>query len=202
MGYSSFLYLPRARRSWRHPVIRIFIALVLIIDTIRVLSIYTHQAAANQRIPPPDTQRIYIASQHWNTARLLRDRWNNALLQLVEILGPDRVFVSIYESGSYDDTKDALRELDASLGVLGVQRNIILSDISHKDEIEQQPSNHGWVQIPSGEMALRRIPFLATLRNRVLDPLAQIYAQGHHFDTILFLNDVVFSVCSSHPSLC
>lgn len=101
--------------------------------------------------------------------------------------------MSIYESGSYDDTKDALRELDGALGALHVSRSIVLSNISHADEITRQPAEHGWIKTPSGESELRRIPFLASIRNRVFEPLEALTAQGEHFDTVLFLNDVVFT---------
>lgn len=110
-------------------------------------------------------------------------------------LGTENVFVTIYESGSYDDTKGALRELDAELGDLKVKRKITLSNISHKDEILNHSTEHSWITTPNGQTELRRIPFLATLRNQVLQPLEVLASQGEHFDTILFLNDVVFSVC-------
>ena len=65
--------------------------------------------------------------------------------------------------------------------------------MSHKDEIEKQPGE-GWAKIPDGNMALRRIPFLAKLRNQVLITLEALDREGEQFDTVLFLNDVVFSV--------
>jgi len=112
---------------------------------------------------------------------------------LVQELGIENVFVSIYESGSYDDSKDALRELNATLERLQVRRSVELSDVSHADEIAQQPTEHGWIKTPNGETHMRRIPFLATVRNRVFQPLEHLTAAGEHFDTVLFLNDVVFS---------
>jgi hypothetical protein len=192
-------HLHRFRRSFRQPALRLFLVLLVLFDTLRLLSIASAQTAASQYNPPPTTKRIYIASQHWNTARVLRAHWNPALLSLVQDLGPENVFVSIYESGSYDDTKDALRELDARLEQLHISRNITLDETSHKDEVTRQPSDNGWLRIPKGQigegqMALRRIPYLAKLRNRVLEPLQVLAAKGRHFDTILFLNDVVFTV--------
>jgi hypothetical protein len=110
---------------------------------------------------------------------------------LVQELGIENVFVLIYESGSFDATKAALRELDATLEGLHVKKSIMLSDISHADEITKQSTDHGWVTTPEGKTELRRIPFLASIRNRVFEPLEALTAQGEHFDTILFLNDVV-----------
>ncbi|KAF2692032.1 glycosyltransferase family 69 protein [Lentithecium fluviatile CBS 122367] len=182
------------RRLTRHPIPRLLLALFLIWDTIHILGIYWAQAASRQSPPPPrNSKRIFIASQHWNNAPLLRDRWNDALVALVKELGVENVYVTIYESGSFDDTKGALRELDMSLSELQVQRTITLSDVTRKDELTQLPAEHGWVKIPTGEIALRRIPFLAKVRNQILDTLVVLSSQGHHFDTILFLNDVVFT---------
>ncbi|CAN9295818.1 unnamed protein product [Alternaria alternata] len=153
-----------------------------------------YQTATITAPPPPrNTKRVYIASQHWNNARLLREHWNNALVALVQELGIENVFVSIYESGSYDDSKAVLGELDTVLEGLQVRRSIQLSETSHADEIAQQPTEHGWVKAPDGRDYKRRIPFLANIRNRVFQPLERLTAEGEHFDTILFLNDVVFT---------
>lgn len=186
----------RHRRLLGHPVLRVLLVLLLLWDTLYILDIYKRQSELilHPPTPPPNDKRIYIATQHWNTAAILRSRWSNALLGLVQELGTKNVFVSIYESGSYDKTKDALRELDAALGKLNIDRKVVLSDVSHKDEIEKEPADHGWVKTPGGKMELRRIPFLADLRNRVLEPLEALSAQGHTFDMVLFLNDVVFTV--------
>lgn len=185
------------RRLPRSPAFRILILLFVVWDSLHCISLYLHQQASlnNKFLPPPprNEKRIYIAAQHWNSARLLRSHWNAALSALVQELGVEDVFVSIYESGSYDDTKDALRELDAALDGLQVQRSILLSDISHADEIARQPTDHGWITTAKGETHLRRIPFLASIRNKVFEPLERLAAEGKQFDMILFLNDVVFS---------
>jgi hypothetical protein len=178
---------------------------LLVLDTLHIARIHSAQAAARnpERASPPPlppTTRIFIAAQHWNTERILRERWNAALLDLVRTLGVDKVFVSIFESGSYDKTKDALRELDAELDTLGVKRNIAMSDVTHKDEVSRegvQEGEEGWVRMPDGKMGLRRIPFLARLRNQVLEPLEKLVEEdGERFDYILFLNDVAFTVGS------
>jgi len=185
-------------RLHRQPVFRFLALLLLLCESLHILSIQSAQIATRHAPPPPhNTKRIYIAAQHWNNAELLRDRWNDALVALVKELGIHNVHITIYESGSYDDTKDALRELDAVLGELQVRRHITMSDVSHKDEITKQPVGAGWIRTPSGETALRRIPFLANLRNKILDTLQELHNQGEDFDLVLFLNDVVFTV--DHP---
>lgn len=201
----------RTRPILRHPAFRLILLFLLVLDTLHIAHIHSAQTSARSpsRPPPPPlppNTRIFIASQHWNTARILRDRWNAALLELVQHLGTDNVFVSIFESGSYDKTKDALRELDAELEKLGVRRNIDMSDVSHKDEIaraeEVGEGEEGWIRIPDGKMALRRIPFLARLRNRVLGNLEELVRdKGERFDYVLFLNDVAFTVGHLFPSV-
>lgn len=182
------------RRLPRSSTFKLILLLFFLWDSIHCISLYLQQTAALQtRLPPPNTKRIFIAAQHYNSAWLLREHWNEALYNLVKELGVENVFVSIYESGSYDETQQALRELDANLDVLQVKKEIVLSQLTHKEEIEAQPTDQGWIETPAGVHALRRIPFLSSIRNKVFQPLEKSAAQGEHFDTILFLNDVAFN---------
>ncbi|KAF2876930.1 cryptococcal mannosyltransferase 1-domain-containing protein [Massariosphaeria phaeospora] len=183
------------RRLARQPVFRLLVVLLLVWDSLHIVSLHRHQPGGLHSAPPPppNTKRIYITSQHWNTERVLRERWNSALLALVQELGVANVFVTIYESGSWDDTKGALGELDGALGELDVKRNVTLSYVTHEDEIKKKPAETGWIETPGGKTELRRIPFLADLRNQGLQPLMDMHSQGQEFDMILFLNDVAFS---------
>jgi hypothetical protein len=138
--------------------------------------------------------RVYIASLHWNNEEMLRSEWNKAVIELVNTFGPDNVFVSVYESGSWDDSKGALRELDQELDKLGVARKIILDDETHKDLINGPQEEDGWITIPDGKRMPRRIPYLSRLRNLSLQPLRDLHMNGTMFDHVLFLGDVVFSV--------
>src|SRR5699024_7102518 len=124
-------------------------------------------------------------------AAILRSDRNRGVVDLTKALGADNVFVSVYESGSWDDSKGALRELDRELGGLGVQRQIILDKETHKDAIGAPPAEHGWITSPSGEKRLRRIPYLAGMRNLSLQPLLDMAENGTTFDYVLFLGDVV-----------
>ncbi|KAJ5612914.1 hypothetical protein N7510_006108 [Penicillium lagena] len=138
-------------------------------------------------------ERIYIASIHWNNGPVLRDHWNDAVVKLAETIGPENIFVSIFESGSWDDSKAALFELDSALDRIGVRRNITVSDVTHADEIAAPPAEHGWIDTPRGRKELRRIPYLSRLRNVSLQPMYDLLREGVTFDRILFLNDVVFT---------
>jgi hypothetical protein len=165
-------------------------------SVLEVLLIYQRVSTAEAIKPrmPQKPERIYIASMHWNNEAVLRSHWNDAIIQLAKAWGTENVFVSVYESGSWDDTKGALRDLDVELDRLGVRRNITLSDTTHEDEISVSPSGEGWIDTSRGRKELRRIPYLARLRNLTLRPLEDLERQGIAFDKILFLNDVVFTV--------
>lgn len=184
----------RSKRSTYLRVVFLLIFLLCIIDLVSILSIYMRQ------LPPPKPQssrekeRIYIASIHWNNEAVLRSKWIEAVVDTVKLLGPENSYVSVYESGSWDDSKGALRVLNATLDTTGVQRSIVLDDNTHLDEIAKIPGPSGWIDTPRGKRELRRIPYLSKLRNISLKPLADLALRGIKFDKILFLNDVVFTV--------
>lgn len=164
-----------------------------IVDYRRLRAPYLSEVGA------PDGQKIFIASIHWNNEKILRSHWVPGVLRLVDHFGKDNVYVSVQESGSWDDSKSVLRELDKSLERAGVRRRIILDETTHEDEIKKSPAESGWIQTSRGAIELRRVPYLARLRNLVLKPLQELAAAGEHFDKILYLNDVVFTVCTTSP---
>jgi hypothetical protein len=143
-------------------------------------------------------QKIFIASIHRNSERILRYHWNEAVVNLTKHLGINNVFVSVHESGSQDDTKGALRDLDFALKGLGVLRSIELNQTLDQQvaEIMTRPETveEGWLLTPRGKIELRRIPYLAKLRNRVMEKLDDEAALGRTYDIVLWLNDVVFTV--------
>ncbi|KAJ5573545.1 uncharacterized protein N7459_007972 [Penicillium hispanicum] len=144
------------------------------------------------RDQPPRNERIFIASVNWNNEFILRTHWSQALVELTRRLGADNVYISIYESGSYDNTKGALMDLDVELERLGIPRTIVLSPITHEDEMAAPPGE-GWIMTSRGKPELRRIPYLSRTRNESLRPLEALAKQGITFDKVLFLNDVVFT---------
>jgi hypothetical protein len=143
-------------------------------------------------------QKIFIASIHRNSERILRTHWNEAVINLTKHLGVKNVFVSVHESGSQDDTKGALRDLDFELKELGVHRSIEL-DKSLEEQVAEimtrpETEEEGWILTPRGKIELRRIPYLAKLRNKVMEKLDVEAALGRQYDIVLWLNDVVFTV--------
>ncbi len=96
------------------------------------------------------------------------------LVQVVRFLGPARVFVSVYESGSTDSTVATLLETGRLLRELGVGHWI-----AHGDLVLNKTHEH-------------RIDFLAKVRRAAIIPLRHYYATAQHkFDRVIFMNDIV-----------
>ncbi|KAI4150709.1 MAG: hypothetical protein LQ341_001052 [Variospora aurantia] len=184
----------RFRRFFRSRLLRastLIFVVALLIDLFSLISA-RRRAFQGQGTDISSTEKIFIASIHWNNEAVLRSHWNTAVLRLVEHIGSKNVFVSVLESGSWDDSKGALRHLDEELQRLGVPRKVILEKTTHADEISQRPGKDGWIDTARGKKEMRRIPYLSRLRNRSLEPLTTLAEEGTTFDRILFLNDVVF----------
>jgi len=195
VSHTNRLYLRRLLRS-RFP--KIVFVLLIIVNILDVLRIHKNLLDADRTPAPKLSQppeRIYIASMHFNNERVIRDHWGPAVVQLSKILGKENVFVSVYESGSWDKTKRELNKMATELENMGVPHRVEMSESTHKDEIENPNKGEGWIDTPRGKRELRRIPFLAKLRNRTLQDLIDLQKKGQHFDKVLFLNDVVFTVC-------
>lgn len=190
------------RYGFRRRVILGLLLCLTVWTSLEVLFVYHRISAAEKTLPKVTRrdERIYIASMHWNNEAILRSHWNDAVLDVVKTWGPENVFVSVFESGSWDNTKEALQQLDEKLDRLGVRRNITLSQTTHQDEISAPPSAEDWIDTPRNKKELRRVPYLARLRNLTLKPLEDLMQQGITFDKVLFLNDVVFKVRYLWPS--
>jgi len=189
-------HLPHRQLIFSSTVLKIACLLLVIwnaIDVARVHFAYVRQTRL--RLDPPALEeRVFVASIFYNNEAVLRNDWIPAVLDLAKHLGPDNVFISVQESGSRDDSKGALRLLNDLLQDAGIRRRIVLDDTTHKDELDKSPGPTGWVHSPQGRLELRRIPYLSRLRNFVLEPLHELVKEGEHFDKVLFINDVVFTV--------
>lgn len=186
------------RHSFRSALWRVSLVLlgtVFLIDLTKLSWTGSHDRHnAYTSTPPVPTPSIYVASIFWNSAHILHASWNSAILDLAEKLGPDNIFISIYESGSWDETKQLLRQLERTLITRGIRHRIVLDKTTHQDEIDRPSATEGWVETPRGKTELRRIPYLSKLRNKTLEPLAEFSANVTTFDKVLFMNDVVFTV--------
>jgi hypothetical protein len=179
----------------RRPIKRVLILVFILFNIFEVSQILRCISSPTDEPVAQRPERVYIASIHWNNERILRSHWNDAVIALANALGRETVFITVYESGSWDDSKGALRELDMALAAHKIRRNITLSETTHLDEISVVEKGPGWIDTPRGRRELRRIPYLSRLRNWTLEPLQELVRQGERFDKVLFLNDVVFNVC-------
>lgn len=191
------------RRFLRPRMFLLMFALTLCFDAYSILSYHPTPVRTSTLPPHLANEKIFIASIARNSEYMLRLYWSGALLKLVTHLGPQNVFVSIYESGSQEDTKGALRDLEASLNELGVENRIVLG-MDVKEQIAQVASANvpgpdqdrtGWIftgrNVTGWEM--RRIPYLANARNKAMEPLAEMESR-RRFDRVLWINDIVFTV--------
>ena len=195
LSTANQLYIRRILRTRATKILLLLFFLVNLFDALRIHSHITHvELSKPPPRPRPKGERFYIASMHFNDGLLLEQYWNDALLSLVNALGKENVWVSIYESGSWDHTKYVLQTLDYELWNKSIPRRIELGEETHWSEMESEDPGEGWIKTPRGKREPRRIPFLSRLRNKTLKDLLDHQALGLSYDKIIFLNDVVFTV--------
>jgi hypothetical protein len=202
--------LRRIRRTYVRRALLV-IAFILVIDSCIIISsrphttlsplVSTSRSSATTHPVAPRNRTVYIATIHRNSGEVLKLAWNDALVKLVEYLGPHNVHVTAIESGSQDDTKDQLKFLKERLDNLHVPNTITLGMTvwEQLDEISKRPkkgeSRKDWLwHHAMNRWELRRIPYLSKTRNQAMEPLKKLEKEGKKFETVLWLNDVVFDV--------
>lgn len=197
----------RFRRNYLRPILFILFFL-FVIDAVSLVRRRpnTHRANINNidrrsSASPSGNTTVFIASVHRNTELIQRSAWNEAVLNLIDYLGPENVHVSAVESGSQEGTKGALMDLKAELDKRGASNtiNLGLTVWEQLEEIDTRPPpgsrEPGWIwNVAESQFELRRIPYLAKVRNQAMEPLKQLQSEGRKFDKVLWLNDVVFDV--------
>ena len=80
-----------------------------------------------------------------------------------------------------------------SLGIDAWEQAAELLDLPEEGE-----DRSGWIFTGRGTTGweVRRIPYLANLRNQAMEPLLAM-SPGLRFEKVLWINDVVFQVCAS-----
>ncbi|KAL4820375.1 cryptococcal mannosyltransferase 1-domain-containing protein [Aspergillus spinulosporus] len=131
----------------------------------------------------PRNEKVFIAAVLYDPqGDLAAGPWGRALLRLIELLGEQNVFLSIYENNSGENGETALQALT--------------SQVSCNHSIVSQPgldlNGLSRVVLPGGEKRIRRIDYLSAIRNRALFPLEQQNVEGIYYDKLLYLNDVIF----------
>lgn len=195
-------------RRYRRPIL----ALLLFLFLIDALVLLNHRPRTTRVSIPHDQKekeeaterggRVFIVSVHRNTDKIL-PAWAPAVLALIDHLGADNVYFSALESGSQDDTKNKLIELQWQLAARGVRNtvNLGMTVWEQLDEMWARPApdgprQPGWIWNPEDKVYdLRRITYLARERNRAMEPMWELErTQGIKFDKVLWLNDVIFNV--------
>ncbi|OJJ43270.1 hypothetical protein ASPZODRAFT_136484 [Penicilliopsis zonata CBS 506.65] len=129
----------------------------------------------------PRNEKVFIAASIYdNGGSLAGGRWGDGIVELIDLLGRDNVFLSIYENDSGQKGETALRELEKRVTC---EKAIVIEE--HLD-LYSLPT----VIIPGGEKRVKRIEYLAEVRNRALRPLVE--NPERRFDKLLYVNDVVF----------
>lgn len=134
----------------------------------------TREGSANA-----NKEKVFIATTLYDPAgELITSAWGASVKGLIDILGPENVHLSIYENDATELGQSALAVFQEGLAC----------DVSIVDEpLDFSLLPH--VTLPDGTQRLKRMTFLAEVRNRALRPLS---ASTTRFDKLLYLNDVVF----------
>jgi len=185
------------RGKFKHLILIIFCLWHLYDFLIITLSFNCDVKSTNNIPSRQDGLRVYIAGQFWNGADLIKTRWSPQIIDLVRYFGQDNVYISIYGSASFDGAEEALKALKNDLLDRRIQHTIIQDPETHAEAVERESRGQGWLTLSNGERVLRRIPYLANIRNKVMEPLKTLEKQGILFDVVLFAGDVEFTVSSS-----
>ncbi|OMH85676.1 Alpha-1,3-mannosyltransferase CMT1 [Zancudomyces culisetae] len=127
--------------------------------------------------------RYFFAANLHNNEEIL-PQFMQELLRVFEFLGFENVYMSIYENGSTDKTKEMLESFSARLEEYKVQHRLNM-------ENSKRPENS------------HRIEYLANVRNKALEPYYEFSERKRQrrmfsgdrsmeFDKIIFINDIMF----------
>ncbi|KAL5362846.1 cryptococcal mannosyltransferase 1-domain-containing protein [Aspergillus floccosus] len=125
-------------------------------------------------------EKVFIAASLYDShGELAGGEWGTRLLRLIDLLGEENVFVSIYENDSGAEGESALRGLEDQIPC---NSSIVFEEHFDLDSLPR-------VTIPGGSARVKRVQFLAEARNRALRPLDE---SDQRYDKLLYLNDVIF----------
>jgi hypothetical protein len=129
----------------------------------------------------PRNEKVFIAvSLYDKEGDLARGQWGQAVLDLIDMLGGDNTFLSIYENDSGEEGGRALHELSDRVPC---NKSIVFEEHFNLSTLPT-------VTLPDGSVRTKRIEYLAEVRNRALRPLDE--DRDTRYDKLLYLNDVYF----------
>jgi len=112
----------------------------------------------------PNNERIFIAANIVD-AELIEKEWGSRVMELIDLLGEENVFLSIFENDSGPEARKALGTL--SNRIKAHMPKAGQSIVSTTLPFSGVPR----VKVPGGETYVKRITYLAEVRNRALLPL-------------------------------
>lgn len=132
----------------------------------------------------PHQEKVFISvSLYDKGGHLAGGRWGEQMLELIQMLGPENTFLSIYEN-------------DSPLGEAALEAFKQRVPCAHEIVFDRSVSLEGFgnVTLPDGTERMKRLSYLSEMRNRPLRPLDRFRTDTGivEFDKVLFLNDVVF----------
>ena len=191
-GIKSDREVPQSWRPWS--IFQVFLAFTLIIHAFVIIWFPSYanpparygelrqQVKSSSRPGRANVgnEKVFIAASIFDSGgKLARGEWGKRIMRLVDLLGPSNVFLSIYEDGAGPIAKAALKELEEQTKC---EHALVFDDESQKGSVPT-------VQLPDGSSRVKRIEYLATVRNRALAPLE---TASIRYDKLLYLNDVIF----------
>lgn len=125
-------------------------------------------------------QKVFIAASIFDkSGDLAGGHWGENVVKLIHLLGPENVYLSVYENDAGPEAKAALEELQKKVEC---EHTLRFDDHLSLDEVRH-------VTLPDGSDRVKRLDYLAEVRNRALQPLDNAFVR---YDKLLYLNDVVF----------
>lgn len=142
--------------------------------TWRTFTVSSRRGLSDRPYQLPANQAYFIAVDLYNSEHLF-PAFTDSLLDVVDRLGEQNVYISIYESNSKDHTKQHLSLLERQLNQHHIQNRVRMLDNSRREDLE-------------------RIERLAMVRNEALSPIHEgIYGVNNRtFTKLLWLNDIFF----------
>lgn len=127
----------------------------------------------------PRKEKVFIAASIYEDGSLISGKWGENVLELIQLLGPENTYLSVYENDNGDAAAAALKRFD---GIVPCNHSVV-----HEPHLDTTNIQH--ITLPDGSARVKRIALLAEARNRALLPLEETDVQ---YDKLLFLNDVYF----------
>ncbi|KAI5307139.1 hypothetical protein KEM56_004048 [Ascosphaera pollenicola] len=168
--------------------------LALIVLTALIRPSYTHppahyvarrNAAYASTVPGRgnvNNETVFIAASLYDpTGEVVSGGWGNSILQLIDLIGDDNVFLSIYENNSGEAGHAALQEFEKKLTC---RKSIVYEATMDAKGVQR-------ITLPDGTKRVKRMAYLAEVRNRALHVLDTDPSMPK-FNRLLYLNDIVF----------